>query len=279
MIDEIERAQFEEIYRLVEIIERFRNEGRSGLPIRLVFLLCLSESDLEKYLDTFSTSDTKAYSLRTFFYQDPKSIAYKVFLPPVDPVKKINFVIDLIKKIITNQELNVAHKDLDPNTISSPEDKFLDYKKALEYTIALLSENTPREIKRTINSLDFFYGSYKNTKGILSKNAIRFSDIVLLEYIKIKYPYLIDFFRNTIHILINESEGGVSRGQVNTYFLRRNFEERNFSLIDWVEEFKKSKMSEVEKQDILKLIGLVAHSYVDFFKKNLNTKATRLNYI
>ena len=49
-IDEIERAQLDEIYRTIEVIERFKNEGRFGLPVKIIFLLCVSGEDLQKRL-------------------------------------------------------------------------------------------------------------------------------------------------------------------------------------------------------------------------------------
>ncbi|MEZ4087015.1 MAG: P-loop NTPase fold protein [Candidatus Gracilibacteria bacterium] len=66
VFDEIERAQLDEIYRMVEIIERFKNEGRNGLPVKLIFLLCVSRSDLKRYLDTFKKSDPKHIYLKIF---------------------------------------------------------------------------------------------------------------------------------------------------------------------------------------------------------------------
>lgn len=99
IIDEIERAQFDEIYRIVEIIERFKNEGRTGLPVRIIFLLCLSKSDLEKLLNTFSSIDSRAYLLKTFFFEDPKNITQNLFLPPIDPEIKKAFVIEQLKAV------------------------------------------------------------------------------------------------------------------------------------------------------------------------------------
>lgn len=40
VIDELERSPIEEVYRLIEVIERFRQLGKDGLPIQLVFVLC-----------------------------------------------------------------------------------------------------------------------------------------------------------------------------------------------------------------------------------------------
>ncbi len=67
VIDEIERAQLDEIYRVVEIIERFKNEGRLGFSYKTMFILCISEPDFENLLKTYSEKDNLAWSIRTFF--------------------------------------------------------------------------------------------------------------------------------------------------------------------------------------------------------------------
>lgn len=261
LIDELERAQLDEIYRVVEIVERFKNEGRSGLPTKLLFLFCISEPDLGNYLDSFSDKDPRARLLKTFFYEDPKSISHKIFLPPVKPAIKEKFVIELFDKIIEREQ--IKHQGtVSPNSISDPSRSFMKDEDALNHIIYLVEESSPRTIARIVSALDFFYGSFKNKAGELDKNAIRFSDIIALEYIKIKYPYLIDFFSKTIGILVNQSE----RNNLNAYFVHQRLKENKTDLIGWIESVTDKKFTDKEKPEILNMVGLVMYYYFDFIK-------------
>ncbi len=266
-VDEIERAQFDEIYRLVEIVERFKNEGRSGLPTKLLFLFCISEPELGEYLETYAASDPRARLLKTFFYEDPKSISHKIFLPPVESTLKQKFVLDLLNKVIDREGLEVP-KEVNPHAIGDPARSFMDHKDAVEYTIALLKEESPRVISRVVTALDFFYGAFKNRAGELQKNAIRFNDIVTLEYIKIKYPYLMDFFVKTVNILVNQAE----MNNIEAYFLKKELEEKSVGLIGWIEQVTGKKIPDSEKEEVNKMVGLVMYYYFDFLNRDYNTK-------
>lgn len=268
VVDEIERAQLEEIYRLVEVVERFKNEGRSGLPVKLLFLFCISESDLKNYLDSFSGSDPRARLIKTFFYEDPKSIAHREFLPPVEPAIKQKYVLDLLNKVIDREGIDVP-KQVNPHAIGDPARDFMDHKDAAEYTIAVLRESSPRVINRVTTALDFFYNAFRNRAGDLQKNAIRFNDIVTLEYIKIKYPYLIDFFIKTVHVLINQAE----MHNIDAYFTKKELEDKKIGLIGWVEQVTETKIPDSEKPEVLKMIGLVMYYYFDFLNKDYDTKS------
>ena len=267
MVDEIERAQFDEIYRLVEIVERFKNEGRSGLPTKLLFLFCISEPELSEYLNTYTPQDPRAHLLKTFFYEDPKSITHKIFLPPVEPAIKQKFVLDLLNKVIDREELDVP-KEVNPYAIGDPSRSFMDHKDAAEYTIALLREESPRVVSRVTTALDFFYGAFKNRAGELQKNAIRFNDIVTLEFIKIRYPYLMEFFVKTVSILVNQAE----MNNIDAYFLKKELEEKKIGLIGWIELVTNKQIPDAEKEEVAKMIGLVMYYYFDFLNGDYDTK-------
>jgi hypothetical protein len=267
-VDEIERAQFDEIYRLVEIVERFKNEGRSGLPTKLLFLFCISEPELGEYLETYVASDPRARLLKTFFYEDPKSITHKIFLPPIEPALKQKFVLDLLNRVIDREGLRVP-EEVNPHAIGDPTRSFMNHKDAAEYTIALLREESPRIISRVATALDFFYGAFKNRAGELQKNAIRFNDIVTLEYIKIKYPYLMDFFVKTVNVLVNQAE----MNNIEAYFLKKELEEKKIGLIGWIELVTGKKIPDLEKEEVNKMVGLVMYYYFDFLSRDYDTKS------
>ncbi len=275
MIDEIERAQIDEIYRVLEIIERFKGEGRLGLPIKLVFIFCISEPDLRQYLDMHEKEDSRASLLKTFFYFDPKSIAYKVFLPPVDSLVKTNFVINLLDKLITDEEIQRIDEQVNPNTFSDPTISFIGkHIEALNFILGLLVQESPRVIGRIVNATYFFFAAFRDgTNNLQKKDSIRFSDILALEYIKVKYPYLIDFFSKTIHLFVSESQGD----SYEAYFLSRELKEKKRNIIDWIEEISGVKLNDSDKEVVPKLIGLVMYYYFDFIKRE-NDNKTKINY-
>lgn len=50
LVDEIDRAPTGEVYRAIETIERYKHDGRCGLPVKIVFMLCVDRLTLFKNL-------------------------------------------------------------------------------------------------------------------------------------------------------------------------------------------------------------------------------------
>lgn len=268
MVDEIERAQFDEIYRLVEIVERFKNEGRSGLPVKLIFIFCISEPEFKEYLEAFKSTDARVRPLQTFFYSDPKSVVHRIFLPPVEPAIRYKYVDDLLSSIAQKEKIELP-KEIYPHTFGNPTFRFMEkHSDALGYVVGILSEHSPRVIARVATALEFFYGSFRDRTGGQQVNAIRFSDVVMLEFIKIRYPFLIEFFIKTIHLLVAQTE----RDNFGGYFVKKELEEKKIGLIGWIESVIERKLSEEEKINAEKYVGLVMHYYLDFLQRNYDTK-------
>ncbi len=269
MVDEIERAQIDEVYRLVEIVERFRTEGRSGLPVKLVFIFCISEPDFGEYLRTFDDKDPRVMPLQTFFYGDPRSISHRLFLPPIEPMKKYEFIDKRVQEVVEQEEIKDFPKDaIYPDTFSNPTFKFMDHKEALGYLYGAFGLQSLRVIMRSITALDFFYGSFRDRSGGLQKNTIRLSDVLTLEFIKIRYPFLMDFFLKTIHYLVAQTE----QNNMGGYFLKKELEEKKIGLVGWIEKETGRTLTDTEKKDAQNLIGLVMHYYLDFVGKDVNVK-------
>jgi len=268
MVDEIERAQFDEIYRLVEIVERFKNEGRSGLPVKLIFIFCISEPEFKEYLQTFESTDTRVRPLHTFFYADPKSVVHRIFLPPVEPAVRYKHVNDLLTNIAKREGVTFP-KEIYPHTFGNPTFRFMEkHEDAMGYVVGILAEQSPRVIARVATALEFFYGSFRDRTGGQQVNAVRFSDAIMLEFIKIRYPFLIEFFLKTIHLLVAQTE----RDNAGGYFIKKELEEKKIGLIGWIESVIGKKLSENEKSDAEKYIGLVMHYYLDFLQRDYDTK-------
>jgi len=116
---------------------------------------------------------------------------------------------------------------------------------AMGYVVGILAEHSPRVIARVATALEFFYGSFRDRTGGQQVNAIRFSDVIMLEFIKIRYPFLIEFFTKTIYLLVAETE----QDNMGGYFIKEELEEKKIGLIGWIELITGKKLSENEKID------------------------------
>ena len=164
-IDEIERAQLDEIYRVIEVIERFKHEGRFGLPVKLVFLLCVSGSDLQKRLTELKSSNEKAQLIEDFFFNNPKSRDQNLFLPPISYEKKKEFVVNALNEVLTKFKLNEIKSD--EIAISEQEmtnlfysGNFLDERKSLYWLTESLTKKALRVTLKLCQELEFFYHQF-----------------------------------------------------------------------------------------------------------------------
>jgi hypothetical protein len=268
MIDEVERAQIDEVYRVVEIIERFKSEGRSGLPVKLLFIFCISEPDFGDYLKTFGDKDPRVPPLQTFFYGGPKSVSHRIFLPPVEPIVKHRYIDDKINVVAKRHGAEIP-KEIYAHTFANTTFHFTEeHKNAMGYIVGILAQHSMRVTDRVISSLDFFFAAFRDKTDGLQVNAIRTSDLVALELIKIRYPFLIDFFLKTIYALISQTE----RNNMEAYQIREKLKERKLGLPEWIEDVTGHKLTDPEKSDALDLVGLVMYYYFDFIAQDHNVK-------
>ena len=193
-IDEIERAQLDEIYRVIEVIERFKHEGRFGLPVKLVFLLCVSGSDLQKRLENLKGfGNEKAQLIEDFFFNNPKSRDQNLFLPPISYEKKKEFVINSLNKVLVNPSFKID--SIDPAEIkkptASPENTFLKKADALSFIIEELTKQSPRVTLKVCQELEFFYYHFKDLEGNYAANKLALCDAIGINFIKMEFPWLI----------------------------------------------------------------------------------------
>ncbi len=217
-IDEIERAQLDEIYRVIEVIERFKHEGRFGLPVKLVFLLCVSGSDLQKRLeDLKKIGNEKAQLIEDFFFNNPKSRDQNLFLPLVSNKLKEKFVVESLEKVLGKKELGLIKNPSSTNSnplkkffeklgldgaikYTKPEEHFLDEKSALNWLIEFLCQESPRMIAKICQELEFFYCGYRDLEGKFATNKLAVCDAIGIAIIKMKYPLLIEVFKHFVSI-------------------------------------------------------------------------------
>jgi hypothetical protein len=268
MIDEIERSPLDEIYRVIEIIERFKSEARTGLPLKIVFLLCIS-TDFKERLSALRGKGEILALIDGFLFKDSKSVTQRLFLPPLSRELKIDFVLkyldDFVKRNEVKRGLLVIDKQLTGIDIRVKiERQYLSAEEAEEYAIRLLSEESPRFVKKCISETEFFYNSYRS-KSELPKEDIRFADILLLSYARIKYPDLIDFFIKTIEKFTPE---GGDTSKLYSYLELEVIRKNKFNLADYITEVVNKKIPDSVMVSIKEIIGVCARFYIDYINKS-----------
>ncbi len=196
-IDEIERAQLDEIYRVIEVIERFKHEGRFGLPVKLVFLLCVSGSDLQKRLtDLKSNGNEKAQLIEDFFFNNPKSRDQNLFLPPVSYEKKKEFVVKSLNEVLGKKEFGLQKiSDLKNYQVTKTTDRFYEEDEGLSWIVDHLTQESPRTIIKVCQELEFFYHCFKDLSGNIAAQSLAICDAITMSLIKMKYPFLIEVLK------------------------------------------------------------------------------------
>ncbi len=278
VVDEIERAQFDEIYRLVEAIERFKNEGRTGLPIRIIFILCISRTDFSRLIDAFKATDTRAFLLKKFFFEDAKSVTNTIHLPPVSYETRLKFTQDKVNTFIKMRSANIGFniEECAPTGLEMPSREFIkEPKKVLEYVLFLLMQCPPRIVDRCLSELDFFQASYRDASGKQAFESICFADLLALSLIRIRYPYLIDFFKATLDQLLPSEDHGLA----NEFTRRHEFIEKKKTLWDWVGLINPDlSVTEADKSLMEELVNLVARSWIDYLDESGFRTENRLTY-
>lgn len=247
-IDEIERAQLDEIYRVIEVIERFKHEGRFGLPVKLVFLLCVSGSDLQKRLENLKGfGNEKAQLIEDFFFNNPKSRDQNLFLPPIPQEVKEQFTRDLLNKILVKFHLT---ESTEPESTPVGEiNEFIgDEDKSLTWVINTLSRESPRMIVKVCQELEFFYHCFRGLDGKSAAAELATCDSLCISFIKMKYPDLIEVFK------FNELTLSY------LYLKTKSAPERLQEIIDKAfddEEVKKMLLKQVDQ--LINLVGIVSY--------------------
>lgn len=267
VIDELERSPIIETYRVIEMIERFKMEGRNGLPIKIVFLLCLGD-EMEGLVKLKENKETR-YLVNNFMFKNPKSITHRLDLPPIIKSLKYDFIANLVIKFKKENLIAGAPEKRDDLIWGyfDPIKEQLNDIDSIKFIADLLIKEPPRLIKRCLSEVFFFYKSFRNLDGIEIKDAIRFSDILLMSYIKLKYSNLMAFFAKTCENLYRQSQNGLDPEYLHERLLRDdkkgNNESAEVKLLKWVSIVIQVPYEDLAKLPIANLVAAISHSYVD----------------
>lgn len=293
VIDEIERARFDEIYRTVETIERFKIESQWGLPIKLIFILCTDRIQFRERVNSSSIKSETAQLVYSFFETEPKAINMHIDLPPVSPDKKQAFIIKREKEwLIDRYKINVdaiAHPDSktpadlnlywlsDMINASDFEKGRLDDKKAHDWMLQYLLKESPRFIKKVLEETAGFLEIF--TKSNRSPDQIRLSDLIMLHYLKFKYPEVLKFLYEIHPEVFPDFYAGPDAGRVNSllrYFLRKKSDkEMNFK--KYYEERTNRKLDTIEGATIEGIISFICYPVMQHIA-SLNKEDGNVSY-
>ncbi|MDD4409539.1 MAG: P-loop NTPase fold protein [Candidatus Pacebacteria bacterium] len=190
VIDELERAKPGEMYRVVEVIERFKNMSFSHFPIKLIFIIPFDpemigklRSELPGNSSIFQTS---------YFLNDNKTINRRLQVPFGDNEGKDEYLTKELGRIFGDTAIDILKKRSQPIVNGD----------GFGYIFNELIMQTPRFIKRCIENIE-------TKKNILDRLEIRYytpTQIIALGYIitNTKYLFLFDFIRNNIDRIIRD---------------------------------------------------------------------------
>ncbi|MDD5567612.1 MAG: DMT family transporter [Candidatus Omnitrophica bacterium] len=225
VFDEVDRALPREIYRLVEIVERFKYLEAGEFPVKLRFFICVSRERLDGIFEDVKETNDKPLGgfIKDFF--DLKNQDTIISLPLVSFKKRWQFVRGLLKNIYKNgHELSVYKNTMIFSGISNTVANLLTSEQSLQVAIKLLCEESPRVAKKCINSASFWNGVFFK-KGAVGYIYIRFSDLVLMEYIRTRYKFLWNFMEKTIEQILPEENEDKKLFDMNDYKTRLRIEE------------------------------------------------------
>ncbi len=302
-IDEIERAKFSEIYRVIEIIERIKHLAVKGIPIYVTFILSIAPRELQERIRN-SNHNEEAELINSYLFNDPKNIDIVFHLPPVPVDKKAEYIAEQVGNVFQEFHFseNDAQKSLETGTSNfipnpanythgkNPEEGLLtSHVEAYSHLFSeYLIKESPRVIHRTINQLRFILSRFVYANSQQTRiRSIRFSDILAIAYLYVKYPAIIEYFRETIHTFTNSSGDSASsvfqlalaqHGSFDRMLDKEIYKQTSSKGVDplYADFQRITHQQGYPPEVVLKLISLVAYCYRKRFKEH-ETRSYSLN--
>lgn len=196
VVDEIERSPLAEVYRVFEVIERFKALGRNGLPMQIIFLCIVDEKILKDRLSTDEGGNYKRLIDDFFFSSGIKTISGKIFLPPVSPSIKYQMVREDLNKILQKYPMgdwNNEQKSLLDNLtgimpyISQDGSGSIEKKDQLEFAVGTLANKSPRLIEKVISRIDDILNTINKVAYPFNSVFFTLADVILMEYGKLEF--------------------------------------------------------------------------------------------
>lgn len=155
-----------------------------------------------------------------------------------------------------------------PLSLIRPFDGLLSLRDSSDFIVNLLINESPRVIERTLDQFRYSIYSYVNASQYEVKNQIRYTDLLTLAFIKVRYPLIIDFFIKTI----NEILPSVATRDVELYLIKQEREKKPLNLIEWIEQVTQSTIPDNDRSIVQRLVAAVAFPYIERLNGNFDDK-------
>lgn len=212
VVDELERAPIQEVYRLIEVIERFKQLGKDGLPTRVIFVLCYDASYFEVLKDMMNDSSPEAMHLVQNFLtnKNRKSVDIVQKVPNPTLNRKLDLITKKLKDVLPPEAFDQAEGelkyqlldglyDIDKDDFSAITPQFGDYQKdytfkeVFDYLVLKMVHLPVRSNVRLITQqLRFFINAFTNDKQEWLLN-VNLSTFLSYEYIRLVRPEFLPF--------------------------------------------------------------------------------------
>ncbi len=260
-IDELDRSPRSDVLHVLEIMERFKFEGRSGFPVHVVFFLIADRQRLYKNLNC-SDQNSVSEVLKNFF-TDTKSFD-RVFSPPfINSGRKSDYVQSRVQEIVDAQSKRSKEiiEIINP-VFSKIDEKYFEWPEKESERLGVIVFYMKSESIRIIDKV------LKDFEGALEKMKppkISYADLLFFSYIRTtELSYLLEFFKRTSRFLNEDNEDLIYSFTLKEHVGVQKKSEIIIELIN-SEVGVNVKMSAQRK--ILKLISTFAHQYFDYFEK------------
>lgn len=211
VVDELERAPLEEVYRLIEVIERFRQLGKDGLPVQLVFILCFDASHFQNLHASPSDSEhgEKAALVKDFLTNTSlKSVDIFQGVPVTSLNRRLQLVTEKIKQILPDKVFIASdgkpkYEFLD-DLYDFEKNDFMDtshvvegqsdykFKDTFDYLLIKLTRYPTRASVRLTQQVQFFISQFSEQDEEWLMN-INLSTLMAYQYIRLLRPELLPF--------------------------------------------------------------------------------------
>jgi len=205
VIDEIERAPLSEIYRVIEIIERFKSMGRNGMPLQIIFLCVFDEKILHNRTD--DTGNHKELIENFFFSSGVKTINSKIHLPPISISIRSKWVREKAGVILEkydfsgwgNEQKSILGQVSDiPPYLSLDGGVAYGEKERLGFIIFSLANKSPRVIDKVFYCVDNVLSSFQRIDSSYNAPFFTLADVIMMEYGKLEFPEFLEYMNKLI---------------------------------------------------------------------------------
>jgi len=207
--DEIERAPMDEVLRAMEIVERFKQIGQTGLPVQIIFVFLFDEKELAARCQKPYGQNDHLDLVRGFFVNNPKLFTLKRPVPFVSDDQRRDAVDNEVLNVATKLHLpEVAfddHYDIGALSLNELQDTFYDRQATSDIMVQLLASQSLRTMRRTIDRTRNIYVALPRTAQAKRFKRTFLSDVVVYALCEIEYPQVLEIVKKGYSVLFRSN--------------------------------------------------------------------------